>query len=261
MREQEAAPRVLVVGPAWIGDMVMAESLFQILKQRRPAPHLHVLASAWTRPLLERMPEVDATLELAVGHGRLQFAERRRLALALRELGYTQAILLPNSWKSALVPFWAAIPRRTGWRGEMRWGLLNDLRHLNRRQLPTTVQRFAALGLAAGDPVPDLEALPWPRLQAQPEAVQTAMARLGLVPPAGQRLLALCPGAEFGPAKQWPAAYFGALAAQLRGQGWRVWLFGSDQDRPVCAAVQAAAGGGCDDLAGRTSLADRKSVV
>lgn len=157
-----------------------------------------------------------------MSHGRLDLGTRRRLARQLALAGYAQAILLPNSWKSALVPWWAKIPRRTGWRGEMRWGLLNDLRQLNPRQLPTTVQRFVALALDRNAPVPGLDTLPRPRLRVDPDAAQRAMQRLGLRRDPARRLLALCPGAEFGPAKRWPPEHYGELARILHPQGWEV---------------------------------------
>jgi heptosyltransferase-2 len=252
MTDPLAAPAVLVVGPAWVGDMVMAQSLFRLLKQRDPVPQLHVLAPVWTLPLLKRMPEVDRSIEMPVGRGRLGLGQRLRLGRQLRSPGYGQAILLPNSWKSALVPWWARIPRRTGWLGEQRYGLLNDFRRLDPQALPMTVQRFVALGLPADSPPP--EQIPLPRLRIEAVRAQQALQALGLEKRARHPLLALCPGAEYGPAKRWPAAHFGRLARSMRQAGWDVWLFGSANDREVCEAVNAAAGGVCTDLAGRTDL-------
>lgn len=256
-----AGPRILVVGPAWVGDLVMAQSLLLTLKQQTPAPQLHVLAPAGLLPLLERMPEVERGIPLPVSHGRLDLGTRRRLARQLALAGYGQAILLPNSWKSALVPWWAKIPRRTGWRGEMRWGLLNDLRQLDPRQLPTTVQRFVALALDRNAPVPGLDTLPRPRLRVDPDAAQRAMQRLGLRRDPARRLLALCPGAEFGPAKRWPPEHYGELARILHPQGWQIWLFGSPQDQPDCATLDQVSGGLCTNLAGRTSLGEAVDLL
>jgi heptosyltransferase-2 len=239
----------------------MAQSLFKLLKRREPPPPIHVLAPAWTRPLLARMPEVEEAIEMPVGHGRLGLSRRLRLARRLRAHGYAQAILLPNSWKSALVPFWARIPRRTGWLGELRYGLLNDIRRLDKRALPTTVQRFAALGAEPGAAPPPVLA---PRLEIKVEDARRALGQLGLKKRARRPVLALCPGAEFGPAKRWPAAFFGQLARSLRDRDWDVWLFGSDNDRSVCSDVNGFAAGVCVDLSGRTSLAqavDLMSVV
>src|SRR5690349_10103798 len=124
--------QILIVGPAWVGDMVMAQTLFKLLRAQRPQAAIDVLAPGWSLPLLARMPEVRRGIEMPLGHGRLDLATRYRLGRRLAATRYDQAILLPNSFKSALVPTFAGIPRRTGWRGEMRYGLLNDLRNLDK---------------------------------------------------------------------------------------------------------------------------------
>ncbi|HYY16736.1 MAG TPA: lipopolysaccharide heptosyltransferase II, partial [Gammaproteobacteria bacterium] len=190
--------QVLIVGPSWVGDMVMAQSLFRVLKQRHPAIHIDVLAPAWSRPLLTRMPEVRNALELPLRHGELRLTRRYQLGRSLRTSGYEWSIVLPNSFKSALVPFWARIPQRTGYVGELRLGVLNDVRRLDKARLPMTVQRFMTLGLPPGDPLPG-PPFPTPHLTVEAAAVVRSLERLGLRPAA--RLLALCPGAEFGPAK------------------------------------------------------------
>jgi len=250
----QAAPNrpVLVVGPSWVGDMVMAQSLFKTLKRRDPAPAVHVLAPCWTMPLLERMPEVDETIDMPLGHGRLRLLQRREMGRRLRSVGYGQALVLPNSWKSALVPYWARIPQRTGWLGELRYGLLNDIRRLDKQLLPMTVQRFVALGLPAAEPGPP--EIPYPRLEITPCQVERAQQRLGVKKKPSRPLLALCPGAEYGVAKLWPAAYYGQVAAHMHAKGWDVWLFGSAGDSKVCAAVNGFSKGVCTDLSGGTSL-------
>ncbi len=236
--------------------MVMAQSLFRVLKERQPDWAIDVLAPGWSLPLLERMPEVRSGIEMPVGHGRLGLGQRWRLGRGLRGR-YRQAILLPNSWKSALVPWVARIPLRTGWRGEMRYGLLNDLRTLDKRQLPMTVQRFVALALEPGEPLP---VIPPPRLSVNSDDVAAALRRHQLHKGEGDRLLALCPGAEYGPAKRWPEARFGELAQEYRKRGWQVWLFGSEKDRTVCDNVASRAEG-CINLAGRTSLAEAVDLL
>ena len=253
-----AAPEsesVLVVGPSWVGDMVMSQSLFLLLAARRPGVAIDVLAPRWCAGLLARMPEVRAAHEMPLGHGELGLARRRAIGCALRERRYAQAIVLPNSFKSALVPWFARIPRRTGWRGELRYGLLNDLRVLDPARLPRMVERFAVLALDAG--AVTVEA-PRPRLRADTARAAQLAAALGL---GWERpVLALCPGAEFGPAKRWPERHFAAVAAAMIDAGWQVWLFGSARDRavtePIVAALPAAMRARCADLAGRTTLAD-----
>lgn len=249
-------PALLVVGPSWVGDMVMAQSLFKVLKARAPERAIDVLAPGWSLPLLERMPEVRAGIEMPLGHGRLALGERWRLGRALRGR-YEEAILLPNSWKSAVVPWAARIPRRTGWRGEMRYGLLNDLRRLDKSKLTMTVQRFVALALEPGELLPKI---PPPALEVEPADLAAALAAHGLEKPAGTRLLALCPGAEYGPAKRWPEEKYGELAQEYLHRGWQVWLFGSEKDRPVCDNIAALAAG-CVNLAGRTTLAQAVDLL
>jgi len=231
--------------------MVMAQSLFKVLRQQRPDVQIDVLAPGWSLPLLERMPEVAGAIDMPVGHGRLDLRLRYRLGRSLARRGYSQAILLPNSLKSALVPFWARIPRRTGWVGEMRYGLLNDIRRLDKLRLTMTVQRFVALAHPPG--VDDIEDIPVPQLDVSAIAATTAMEGLGLSKKE-EKLLVLCPGAEYGPAKCWPQEYYGELAVGLMDQGWSVWLFGSEKDQAVCATINTATGGRCEDLSGRTSL-------
>lgn len=236
--------------------MVMIEPLLALLKSRRPAAVIDVLAPAWSRPLLERMPQVRRAIDLPVGHGALAVGERWRIGRALRGQ-YRQAIVLPGSWKSALIPFFARIRARTGYVRELRYGLLNDTRRLDKRALPMTVQRFLVLGAPPGAVLP---ASVEPRLHSDPAAVSDTLSALGLDAGAG-RVLVLCPGAEFGPAKRWPAVHFAAVARHYRTQGWQVWLLGSARDAPVTGAVNTAAGGGCVDLAGRTDLGQACDVI
>ncbi len=237
--------------------MVMAQSLFKVLRQQQPDAEIDVLAPGWSLPLLQRMPEVSDAIEMSVGHGALDLKARYRLGRSLAERGYDQAILLPNSLKSALVPFWAKIPRRTGWVGEMRYGLLNDIRKLDRSSLTMTVQRFVAL---AYPPETDMSGdIPLPKLEVSDSDVDAAKRDIGL--DEAERLLILCPGAEYGPAKCWPQECYAELASRMIEQGWSVWLFGSDKDREVCAAVNSAASGRCVDLSGRTTLAQAVDLM
>lgn len=238
--------------------MVMAQSLFKVLRRLRPDVEIDVLAPGWSMPLLERMPEVSDAIEMPIGHGRLGLGVRYRLGRSLAARGYAQAILLPNSLKSALVPFWARIPRRTGWVGEQRYGLLNDIRRLDKERLTMTVQRFVALAYPPG--TDHIDDIPAPGLRVSDPDIKTARDELGLGETQG-RLLILCPGAEYGPAKCWPREYYAELASRKIADGWSVWLFGSAKDGAVCAAVNATAGGGCVDLSGRTSLAQAVDLM
>jgi heptosyltransferase II len=246
--------RILVVGPSWVGDMVMAQSLFMCLQQVHPGAIIDVLAPDWCRALLQRMPEVHAALPMPIGHGELALGLRRHIGKQLRSAQYQQAIVLPNSFKSALIPWFAGIPQRTGWRGEARGWLLNDCRRLEKHTWPRMVQRFAALAYAPAAPLP--ADLPQPTLQTDPTIRKLLRERFGLL--AASPVVALCPGAEFGPAKQWPARHYAALASALLREGKQLWLFGSTRDAGVSAEIISAIDpdlrANCFDLCGRTTL-------
>ncbi|MBA1201655.1 lipopolysaccharide heptosyltransferase II [Pseudomonas capeferrum] len=247
--------RILIIGPSWVGDMVMAQTLFQCLKQRHPACVIDVLAPEWSRPILERMPEVRQALSFPLGHGVLDLASRRRIGRSLAGQ-YDQAILLPNSLKSTLVPFFAGIPRRTGWRGEMRYVLLNDVRTLDKARYPLMIERFMALAYEPGAELPT--PYPRPSLRIEAESRDAALAKFGLA--LDRPVLALCPGAEFGEAKRWPAEHYAQVAETKIREGWQVWLFGSKNDHPGGETIRERLIPGlreeATNLSGETSLAE-----
>lgn len=248
---------ILVVGPSWVGDTVISQSMLSLLGQRQPDAQIDYLAPPWTLPLLARMPEIRQGISNPFGHGALRFAARRSLGRSLRAAAYDLALVLPNSWKSALIPWFAGIPQRSGFRGEARWGLLNDLRPLDAQALPQMVQRFAALALPAGAALP--ADLPRPALTSTASQQQQLLQRLGLA--AGKPAIAFCPGAEYGPAKRWPEAHFAALARMLAARGCAVWLVGSPKDHAVAATIAAASGGACINLCGRTDIAEAADLL
>jgi len=239
---------ILVVSPSWIGDAVLSHPLLARLKARDPSGAIDVLAPAWASAVYGRMPEVRRTIAFPFGHGVLDLAGRRRFARDLPR--YDRAIVLPGSLKSALVPWFAGIPVRTGWRGEMRYGLLNDMRRLDDAALPLIVERFAALAQPAGEALE--RPLPQPRLAVDAARRDAAVAKFGLAGSAP--VLALAPGAEYGPAKRWPARHFAAVARAHATRGFRTWLFGSAKDAPVTTEVARLAGVPVAELAGKTSL-------
>ena len=258
----------------------MAQALLRRLKRTEPDCEIHMLAPAWTLPVASRMAEVDEVLDLPFRHGELHLRRRWRLGRDLRQAGYSRAYVLPNSFKSALLPFFARIPARIGWVGEARWLLLTDCRRLDPAALPLMVDRFANLADPCAEPKiaghdrsplegeqakqgrsPSLSV--WggsredlPHLTVDKKSLPATLSSLNLNQP--EKLLALCPGAEFGPAKQWPPAHFAAVATAMAEQGWAVYLFGSAKDRAATAAVTAAMSPSlraqCHDLAGRTDL-------
>lgn len=240
------AVKVLIVAPAWVGDMVMAHCLVPPLAER--GAEVHFLAPPATAPLAERMPGVAAVHGIAARRGHLDFAARRAAAARLRPLGFDQAIVLPNTFKSALTPLLARIPQRTGFLGEHRFGVLNDIRRLDAARLPRMVDRFAALG--AGPPAR-------PVLRADAAARDRLLARHGL--DAERPAVALCPGAAFGPAKRWPAQRFASLARRCARAGAAVWVLGGPGDAGIGAQIAAHAP--AVNLAGYTTLQDAVDLL
>ena len=238
--------RILVVAPSWIGDTIMAQPLFQRLAQQHPNLEIDALAPPWVAPLLARMPEVTRVIDSPFRHGGLDWTTRRRIGEQLRGNAYDQASVLPNSWKSALVPFHAGIGKRTGYRGEGRYFLLNDIHHLDKARHPELVQRYAALaGPLDGS---KLEA----RLQSSREQQLAALTTHGLA--ADAQPVIFCPGAEYGPAKRWPSEYYAELARRYGTAEHPVLLLGSPKDAPVGDEIVAQSKGAARNLAGKTSL-------
>lgn len=250
--------KILIVGPAWVGDMVMAQTLFKLIKQRKPAAIIDVLAPAWSLPLLERMPEVNLGIAMPIGHGQLNLKQRYQLAQEIKKNNYSQAILLPNSFKSALIPFLAGIPLRTGWRGEMRYIVLNDVRILDKKKYPLMIERFMALGLS---PKEDLPAdYPLPALTSSPQTQSDTLQRHQLSRN-NQPILAICPGAEFGPAKRWPEKYYAQVANAKIAEGWQVWILGSPKDNDVAEVIQSLTNNQCVNLTGKTALVEAVDLL
>lgn len=251
--QQAIQSKILVLGPSWVGDMVLAQSLFKILKLNNPNCIIDVAAPAWTLPLIERMPEVNKGIALPFKHGQFALFERIVFGKSLRNEAYTQAIILTNSLKSAILPFAANIPQRTSFLGEMRYGLLNDIRELDKTKLPRTVDRFISLGLNKNASLP--AHIPNPSLTVNKDNAQAALQKLGLALPSNQ-VLGLCPGAEYGEAKRWPVEYYAEVARDALSKGWQVWLFGSGKDIPVTNTINQLTEKKCLDLGGKTNLSE-----
>src|SRR3989338_7562907 len=222
---QTAIRKILIVGPSWVGDCMLMQPMLMRLRQRHPGCRIDVFAPPWTGRLLRAMPEVHEVIANPFPHGALQLAARYRLCKQLRAARYDQAIVLPNSWKSALVPFFAHIPLRTGFIGESRYILLNDARKLDKTALPLMVERFAQLAEDAQGEIP--QPLANPKLtisEMQRNATLLKLSTQNLCP--GTRLTldkpvaAFCPGAEYGPAKRWQTAYYADIAQRLQQQGY-----------------------------------------
>jgi heptosyltransferase-2 len=253
-----AAARALIVAPAWIGDAVMAQPLFIRLQQNTPGLELDALAPRWVAPVLQRMPQIGKVIDNPFAHGELALGARYRLAREIAKNGYQRAYVLPNSAKSALVPWFAAIPERIGFTGESRYGLLNRRHALDKVALPQMSERFAQLAEAPGAKLP--RPLPLPRLSSSRE--QQAQTRQALGVASAEKIAVFCPGAEYGPAKRWPARHFATLADELGRRGYAIWLLGSPKDRPAGdEIVQLATAGAPLNLCGVTSLAQAIDLI
>jgi heptosyltransferase-2 len=240
-----------------VGDCVLMQPMLQRLAQRHPGVRIDVLAPPWTEKLLRQIPEVGEIIINPFPHGALQLGARRALGKQLQANSYDQAIVLPNSLKSALVPWFADIPLRTGFTGEMRYGLLNDARKLDKKKLPLMVERFAALAEARDADI--TRPIPAPKLHASDEQRQAALSKLGLT--LDKPVAVFCPGAEYGPAKRWPAHYYAELAQRLRNKGYAVWLIGSPKDKEVADKIVALGNEPCRNLCGTTDLTEAIALI
>ena len=242
--------QILVAGPAWVGDMVMAQSLFITLKQNSNSVAIDVLAPEWSNPILARMSEVREVINLPLAHGEFGLRRRYQLGKSLRSKKYDQAIVTPRSYKSALVPFFAKAKQRTGYRGEMRYGLLNDIHTLDKNKLKQTVQRYVAL--ASDDNNNQAPNIPFPKLNVDTDNLQRVLTELKLN--LEHPVIAFLPGAEYGEAKRWPVKYYAELATKLIEQGFQIWILGSDKDSTAALAISE--NNKAVNLCGKTRLED-----
>lgn len=242
--------KCLIIGPQWVGDMVMAQTLFKAIKKTnavtsnhdtindtKNVPHvtIDVLAPLALCPLLERMPEVHQAIPVSLPHNELHLKYRLEIAASLKNK-YDHCIVLTNSWKSALIPWFARIPKRTGWLGEMRFGLLNDIRMYKASEFPRMVDRFVMLAYPKKTALSEFRtAIEAPKLANNPLSVQRTLKKFSAK--FKTPILALCPGAEFGASKRWPEEYYAELARLKMEEGWSVWIFGSKKDRVVSEKI------------------------
>ncbi len=252
--------RTLIISPNWIGDAVMAQPLLKLLHDKHPERPIDVLAPGWAAPVWRAMREVDTVLEAPFRHGALQLRERREYATMLRRRGYADAYVLPNTLKFALIPWLAGIPRRVGYKGEMRYGLLNVMHHDERSAPRPMVSFYAALANAPARTVPPPSALPRPSLFVPEDKIGEAVSRAGLR--MERPLVVFAPGAEFGSAKRWPAAYFAELANTIQQEcsDAQVALLGSAKDKDVCNEIVSLAPG-VRNLAGVTALDEAIALI
>jgi heptosyltransferase-2 len=234
-------PRILVVAPNWIGDVLMAQPLLARLHEKQPDLKIHVMAPEWVAAVVRRMPEVDEVIAAPFRHGALELRGRWKLGRALKRRGYDRAIVLPNTWKSALVPFFAGIPLRSGYVGEARYGLLNSIYPMSGISMRLHYARLAeSPGIEAKQP------LPATRLRVDAAEIAAVARRFGIE----SRYAVLCPGAEYGPAKRWP--YFRQLAEKITLPAV---LLGAANDLESCRTIPGK------NLAGKTTLDEAIALI
>lgn len=244
--------KILIITPSWIGDCVMTQPLYRRLHELHPGCTIDAFAPKWSMAVFERMPEISRVIENPFGHGALELKKRWRIGRELGKQGYDQVIVLPGSLKSALIAFATGIKQRTGYVGESRYLLLNDIRKLDKTALPLMVDRYTAL---AHPTQADFNGhSDNPRFTISPESRAAALAKYGL--DTDKPVLAFCPGAEYGPAKRWPARHFAELGNRYLAEGWQVWLFGSQKDFDIAEEINRLSDGLCINLCGKTNLSE-----
>ena len=214
--------KILIIGPSWVGDSVMAQTLYKRLKDEEPSCTIDVISPEWSLPLMQRMPEVSKVITSPYSHGDIHISSRYRFGKNLRKYNYDRAIILTNSLKSSLIPFFADIPIRTGWVGELRYFLLNDIRHFKEESNSLMVEKFAALSIHKSNF--SVENLTFPSLETNSKNQRENLEKLNIN--SDLPCLGICPGAEFGPSKKWPAQYFSKVAKEYVSRGWNVICFG-----------------------------------
>lgn len=238
--------KILIITPSWIGDCVMTQPLYQRLHEQHPNCQIDVFAPKWTMAVFKHMPEIHNIIENPFKHGILNISERWQMGRKLGKNGYDQVIVLANSFKSAIVAAGTQAKQRTGYIGEMRYILLNDLYKLNKQKHPLMVDRYTAL---AGNFIGTSSQ---PRLTINPDHQNRALAKYNLKKEG--KVMALCAGAEYGPAKRWPPEHFATIAQHYAQLGWQIWLFGSQKDFDISEKINQLSGELCVNLCGKTNL-------
>ena len=241
---QAAAP-VLIVPYVWIGDFVRCHSVVKLLRSDAPDRPVDMVSSTLCAPLADYMPGIRQAIVIDLPRRRLGVALQQQLAKRLREKNYGQALVMSRKWKAALAPFLAGIPLRTGFAGEFRFGLLNDVR-FGERKLPRMIDRMGALAMAKGATLP--AEWPLPELKVPADDVARWRARRGLAAD-GRPIVTLSPGAV-GAGKAWPAGHYSELARALTQDGASVWVLGGPNETPLAKQIVDAAGRGVRDLTG-----------
>ena len=253
--------KILVVGPSWVGDSVMAQTLYKRIKKELPSSQIDVMSPHWSLSLLERMPEVCKKIVSPFSHGETKLLERYRLGQGLKKENYDRAIVLTNSLKSSLIPYFARIAVRTGWLGEFRYGLINDIRSSKKLKKSLMIEKFAALSLYEENY--SIENLTFPELEINFANQRNFLEEFSL--DYSKNTMAICPGAEFGPSKRWPAEYYAEIAKFYVNKGWNVLCIGSKNDEDIGIEIGSLnnlhSNEGFINLIGKTSLQDAIDIL
>jgi heptosyltransferase-2 len=245
MAQGSSSSPILVIPYMWLGDFVRCHSVVKVLQARWPQRPVDFLTSTNAAPLLDYMPGVRKGIVADLPRGRLPLGQYRALAQRLRAERYGTALLMLRTWKAGLIPFLAGIPVRTGFVGELRFGLVNDLR-FGERRLERMIDVCGSLALPSGAALPS--EWPLPELAVLPAELAAWRARTVLTTD-GVRVVAIGPGAV-GPGKRWPMAQFAEVAQMLAAAGINVWVLGSPNETPLAREIVAAAGASARDLTG-----------
>lgn len=244
--DSPSAPRpVLIVPYVWIGDFVRCHSVAKLLRSQAPDRPVDIVSSTLCAPLADYMPGLRKAIVFDLPRRRIAFGRHRELARRLRAENYGQALVMLRTWKSALAPRLAGIPLRTGFAGEFRFGLINDMR-FGERKLARMIDRMGALALPKGADLPP--EWPLPELKVPPRERDDWRARRGLSAD-GRPIVTLSPGAV-GAGKAWPVQHYGELARALTKDGASVWVLGGPNETPLAATIAAAGGAHVRDLTG-----------
>ena len=234
---------ILIIAPNWIGDAVMTQPLLASLKEQYPAANIDVLASTWVAPIYRACSEVHEVIEAKLEHKQLQWGLRKQLAKELATKKYQACFVLPNSLKSALIPWLANIPFRVGYRGELRFGLINlALDNPSKVNRPPMVEHYLALSqLLNEEQFASTTNNLAPKLNVSTTANQSVQAKLISANIDPTKLYVMCPGAEYGPTKRWPTRHFAQLAQKLIASDShsQIILLGSKGDHTLAQEIQS----------------------
>lgn len=248
--------KILIIAPAWVGDLVMSQTLFKLLRRKYPNNlTIDVFASKFLHPLIARMPEVDNIIDNPFQHKEFNLLKRIKVGLSLRKNKYDEVIILPNSIKSAITPFFAGIKKRTGFIGESRYILLNNYFKLNKNALPLMIDRFCALG-NGGQKANHIE---FPKLETDSKNQEILRNKFNLNN--SRTLIAFCPSAEYGPAKRWPPEHFAKLADLLDENKYQIVILGSQKDSEISQQITQRTMHSVIDLCGKTDLKDAIDIL